>query len=63
MPLLSNAQTKSGCYAVAITSITPTTCASWPEDIIRGMQEHFGLGRLAASTRARFEAAVAAGTR
>jgi hypothetical protein len=30
------------------------------EDIIRGMQEHFGLGRLAASTRERFEAAVAA---
>lgn len=30
------------------------------EDVIRGMQEHFGLGRLAASTRARFEAAVAA---
>jgi hypothetical protein len=30
------------------------------EDVIRGMQEHFGLGRLAASTRERFEAAVAA---
>ncbi|MDI4237762.1 DUF3320 domain-containing protein [Bradyrhizobium sp. Arg237L] len=30
------------------------------EDIIRGMQEHFGLGRLAASTRERFEAAAAA---
>lgn len=30
------------------------------EDIIRGMQEHFGLGRLAASTRERFEAAVTA---
>lgn len=30
------------------------------EDIIRGMQEHFGLGRLAASTRERFEIAVAA---
>jgi len=30
------------------------------EDIIRGMQEHFRLGRLAASTRERFEAAVAA---
>jgi hypothetical protein len=30
------------------------------EEIIRGMQEHFGLGRLAASTRERFEAAVAA---
>ncbi|WP_244553881.1 DUF3320 domain-containing protein [Bradyrhizobium arachidis] len=30
------------------------------EDIIRAMQEHFGLGRLAASTRDRFEAAVAA---
>jgi hypothetical protein len=28
------------------------------EDIIRGMQEHFGLGRLAVSTRQRFEAAV-----
>ncbi len=28
------------------------------EDIIRGMQDHFGLGRLAASTRERFEAAV-----
>lgn len=26
------------------------------EEIIRGMQEHFGLGRLAASTRERFEA-------
>jgi len=32
------------------------------EEIIRGMQEHFGLGRLAAPTRARFEAAVATGT-
>ncbi|WP_271565787.1 DUF3320 domain-containing protein [Bradyrhizobium sp. CCBAU 11386] len=30
------------------------------EDIIRGMQDHFSLGRLAASTRERFEAAVAA---
>ncbi|MDF0522713.1 DUF3320 domain-containing protein [Bradyrhizobium yuanmingense] len=30
------------------------------EEIIRGMQEHFGLGRLAASTRERFESAVAA---
>ncbi|MFQ3458710.1 DUF3320 domain-containing protein, partial [Bradyrhizobium sp. UFLA01-814] len=30
------------------------------EDIIRGMQDHFGLGRLAASTRERFEAAVTA---
>jgi hypothetical protein len=29
------------------------------EELIRGMQEHFGLGRLAASTRERFEAAVA----
>ncbi|WIW45412.1 DUF3320 domain-containing protein [Bradyrhizobium sp. 62B] len=28
------------------------------EDVIRGMQEHFGLGRLAASTRERFEAAA-----
>lgn len=28
------------------------------EEIIRGMQEHFGLGRLAASTRERFEAAT-----
>jgi hypothetical protein len=31
------------------------------EEIIRGMQEHFGLGRLASSTRERFEAAVTAG--
>ena len=30
------------------------------EEIIRGMQEHFGLGRLASSTRERFEAAVTA---
>ena len=30
------------------------------EEVIRGMQEHFGLGRLAASTRERFEAALAA---
>jgi very-short-patch-repair endonuclease len=28
------------------------------EDLIRGIQEHFGLGRLAISTRQRFEAAV-----
>ncbi|KRR22382.1 DUF3320 domain-containing protein [Bradyrhizobium retamae] len=28
------------------------------EDLIRGMQEHFGLGRLAISTRQRFEAAT-----
>jgi hypothetical protein len=31
------------------------------EDLIRGMQEHFGLGRLAISTRQRFEAAIIAG--
>lgn len=37
-----------------------TTGLEEDEDIIRGMQEHFGLGRLAASTRERFEAAVAA---
>jgi very-short-patch-repair endonuclease len=30
------------------------------EDLIRGMQEHFSLGRLAISTRQRFEAAVKA---
>ena len=30
------------------------------EDLIRGMQEHFGLGRLASSTRQRFEAAIQA---
>jgi hypothetical protein len=30
------------------------------EDLIRGMQEHFGLGRLATSTRQRFEAAILA---
>jgi hypothetical protein len=30
------------------------------EDLIRGIQEHFGLGRLAISTRHRFEAAVRA---
>jgi hypothetical protein len=29
------------------------------EDLVRSMQEHFSLGRLAASTRERFEAAVA----
>ena len=29
------------------------------EEIIRGMQDHFGLGRLAGSTRQRFEAASA----
>lgn len=28
------------------------------EDLIRGMQEHFGLGRLAVSTRERFESAI-----
>jgi hypothetical protein len=28
------------------------------EEIVRRMQEHFGLERLAASTRERFEAAV-----
>jgi hypothetical protein len=28
------------------------------EDLIRGIQEHFGLGRLAISTRQRFEAAI-----
>ena len=28
------------------------------EDLIRGMQEHFGLGRLAVSTRQRFETAT-----
>lgn len=28
------------------------------EELIRGMQEHFGLGRLAVSTRQRFEAAI-----
>jgi Protein of unknown function (DUF4011)/REase_MTES_1575/AAA domain/Protein of unknown function (DUF3320) len=28
------------------------------EDLIRGMQDHFGLGRLATSTRQRFEAAI-----
>ena len=32
------------------------------EGVIRGMQEHFGLGRLAVSTRQRFEAAVAIAT-
>jgi hypothetical protein len=31
------------------------------EDLIRGMQEHFGLGRLATSTRQRFEEAILAG--
>jgi hypothetical protein len=31
------------------------------EDLIRGMQEHFGLGRLAISTRQRFEAAIVSG--
>jgi hypothetical protein len=30
------------------------------EEIIRGMQEHFGLGRLAATTRERFEKAISA---
>ena len=30
------------------------------EDLIRGIQEHFGLGRLAISTRQRFKAAVRA---
>jgi hypothetical protein len=33
------------------------------EDLIRGMQEHFGLGRLAISTRQRFEAALISGER
>ena len=36
----------------------PPTGLEEDEDIIRGMQEHFGLGRLAASTRERFEAAA-----
>jgi hypothetical protein len=31
------------------------------EDLIRGIQEHFELGRLAISTRQRFEAAIASG--
>jgi len=31
------------------------------EDLIRGMQDHFGLGRLAISTRQRFEAAIKSG--
>jgi hypothetical protein len=31
------------------------------EDIVRGMQEHFALGRLAISTRQRFEAATVPG--
>ena len=29
------------------------------DNLVRAIQEHFGLGRLAASTRARFEAAIA----
>ena len=33
------------------------------EELIRGMQEHFGLGRLAISTRQRFEAAITTGER
>ena len=36
----------------------PPTGLEEDEDIIRGMQEHFGLGLLAASTRERFEAAA-----
>jgi hypothetical protein len=32
------------------------------EEIVRGMQDHFNLGRLAASTRERFETAVAMAT-
>jgi very-short-patch-repair endonuclease len=32
------------------------------DEIVRGLQDHFGLGRLAASTRERFEAAVAMAT-
>jgi hypothetical protein len=31
------------------------------EDLIRGIQEHFELGRLAISTRQRFEAAIVSG--
>jgi hypothetical protein len=31
------------------------------EDLIRGMQQQFGLGRLAISTRQRFEAAIISG--
>jgi|SRR4051794_15608576 hypothetical protein len=31
------------------------------EDLIRGIQEHFGLGRLAVSTRQRFQAAIVCG--
>jgi hypothetical protein len=31
------------------------------EDLIRGIQEHFELGRLAVSTRQRFEAAIVSG--
>ena len=33
------------------------------EDLIRGIQEHFDLGRLAISTRQRFEAAIVSGER
>ncbi|MEH2488687.1 DUF3320 domain-containing protein [Bradyrhizobium sp. AZCC 2230] len=42
-----------------LAEILRTTGLEEDEDVIRGMQEHFGLGRLAASTRERFEAAVA----
>ncbi|SFM85555.1 Protein of unknown function [Bradyrhizobium sp. Rc3b] len=42
-----------------LASLAATLRSEEDEDIIRGMQEHFGLGRLAASTRERFEAAVA----
>jgi len=39
--------------------VAPTRKTARPrEKVIRGMQEHFGLGRLAVSTRQRFEAAV-----
>jgi len=41
-----------------LAAILRTTGLEEDEDIIRGMQEHFGLGRLAASTRERFEEAV-----
>jgi hypothetical protein len=45
----------------ALADVLRTQGLEDDEDLIRGMQEHFGLGRLAISTRQRFEAAIMSG--
>ena len=48
------------CELAGLADILRTEGVEDEEYLIRGMQEHFGLGRLAISTRQRFEAAVRA---